>query len=152
MSLTLMSPALAEGETIPVKYTRDGRNLPPPLKWTGAPETTQSFALLIEDHDAPSGPFRHLAMYNIPASRDGLPESIDTMSDAVSYGRNDFGHAGYDGPSPPRGHGLHHYHFRLGALDVPSLLIATDLDAGQVWREASKHMIEQAELVGVYQR
>lgn len=153
MSLTLMSPAFAEGETIPKKYTQDGQNLSPPLKWTGAPPTTQSFALLVEDPDAPSGTFRHLAIYNIPADRDRLPESIDTGPDhAIRYGRNDYGNAGYDGPGPPRGHGLHHYHFRLGALDVPNLRIATDLEAGQVWREANKHMIEEAELVGVYER
>jgi hypothetical protein len=153
MALTLMSPAFADGAAIPKKYTRDGDNLSPPLKWTGAPDKTKSFALIVEDPDAPSGTYRHLAIYNIPADRDRLPESIDTGPDhTIRYGRNSFGNAGYDGPEPPRGHGLHHYHFRLGALDVPKLAIPTDLDAEEVWREAHKHIIEETELVGVYQR
>jgi Raf kinase inhibitor-like YbhB/YbcL family protein len=153
MPLSIMSPAFADGETIPKKYTRDSDNLSPPLKWTGAPEKTRSFALVVEDPDAPSGTFRHLAIYNIPADRDRLPESIDTGPDhAVRFGLNDFGNASYDGPEPPQGHGPHHYHFRLGALDVPSLPIPTDLDAEAVWREARKHMIEEAELVGIYER
>lgn len=153
MSLTISSPAFTEGATVPRKYTRDGENQLPPLTWTGAPENTRSFALVVEDPDAPSGTFRHFAVYNIPANQDHLPESIDGGTDhALRYGRNDFGNAGYDGPAPPKGHGVHHYHFRLTALDVPTLAIPADFDAEAVWREARKHAIEEADLVGTYER
>ena len=104
MSLTISSPAFTEGATVPRKYTRDGENQLPPLTWTGAPENTRSFALVVEDPDAPGGTFRHFAVYNIPANQDHLPESMDGGTDhALRYGRNDIGNAGYDGPAPPKG-------------------------------------------------
>ena len=120
MPLTLTSPAFAEGRTIPVRHTTDGENLSPPLKWTAPPDDTKSFILIVEDPDAPGGIFRHRAIYNIPPDRDGLPQSLDTVPDrAVRFRKNDFGNARYDGPEPPKGHGVHHYHFRLGALSFP---------------------------------
>lgn len=153
MTLTLTSPAFAEGQTIPVKHTRDGENLSPSLQWTGAPEGTKSYIVIVEDPDAPSGTFRHWAIYNIPADRDGLPQSVDTGPErAMAYGRNDFGNARYDGPQPPKGHGIHHYHFRLGALDIPRLEIPADTGVQEIWREAEKHLIEEAGLTGTYER
>jgi Raf kinase inhibitor-like YbhB/YbcL family protein len=153
MPLTLTSPAFADGQTIPVKYTRDGENLSPPLKWTGVPEGTRSFIVIVEDPDAPRGMFRHWAVYNIPADRDGLAQSVDTGPDhAMRYGRNDFGNSSYDGPEPPQGHGVHHYHFRLGALSVPNLSIPGDAGVERIWKEAEKHLIEEARLTGIYER
>jgi Raf kinase inhibitor-like YbhB/YbcL family protein len=153
MPLTLISPAFADGQPIPKKYARDGENLFPPLKWTGAPDNVQSFALVVEDPDAPSGIFRHCMIYNVPADRTELQQSIDTAPDtAVRFGRNDFGGKAYDGPEPPVGHGVHHYHFRLAALDVPRLSLPPDAGAAAIWSEARKHMIEEADLVGTYQR
>src|SRR5690554_3533590 len=99
MPLTLTSPAFADGEPIPEKFTRDGENLSPALKWTGTPEGTQSFVLIVEDPDAPNGTFRHFGAYNIPADRSELAQSVDTGPDrAISFARNDFGSQGYDGP------------------------------------------------------
>ena len=153
MTFTLTSPAFAEGQTIPVKHTRDGENLSPPLQWTGAPDGTKSFILIVEDPDAPSGTFRHWAIYNIPADRDGLPQSVDTgLERAVRYGRNDFGNGRYDGPEPPKGHGVHHYHFRLGALDVANIEVPVDTGVEEIWRKAAKHLIGEAELTGIYER
>lgn len=153
MALTLMSPAFAEGEAIPRKYAREGENLSPPLKWTGAPEGTRSFALIVEDPDAPRGTFRHWMAYNIPPDRSGLAESIDTGPEAaVRYAANDFGNSRYDGPEPPRGDEPHHYHFRLAALDLPSLAMPGQAGAEAIWHEVSKHALAQAELVGTYAR
>lgn len=153
MAFTLTSPAFAEGQTIPVKHTRDGDNLSPPLQWTGTPEGTKSFILIVEDPDAPGGTFRHWAVYNIPADWDGLPQGVDTGPErAMRNGRNDFGNSRYDGPEPPRGHGVHHYHFRLGALDVPSLEVPADTGVEEVWRRAERHLIEEAGLIGIYER
>jgi Raf kinase inhibitor-like YbhB/YbcL family protein len=153
MPLTLTSSAFADGETIPTKYTRDGDNMMPPLNWTGAPEETRSFALVVEDPDAPSGTFRHLAAYNIPPDRTSLTQSADTAREALArFGRNDFGNDRYDGPEPPHGDQPHHYHFRIAALDVPSIGLPADAGVAEIWKEASKHAIEEADLVGTYQR
>jgi Raf kinase inhibitor-like YbhB/YbcL family protein len=153
MSLTLMSPAFAEGSTIPAKFTREGENLMPPLEWSGVPDDARSLALVVEDPDAPNGTFRHCAIFNIPADRDSLPQSVDTGNDnMLSYAINDFGNARYDGPEPPKGHGPHHYHFRLAALDVPTLGVPGGAEAEKVLDEVRKHAIEEAELIGVYER
>ena len=153
MTLTLTSSAFADGEKIPEKYTRDGDNMMPPLEWTGASENTRSFALFIEDPDAPMGTFRHLAAYNIPAGETGLAQSADTAHEQQArFGRNDFGNDRYDGPEPPRGDRPHHYHFRLAALDVPSIGLPANAGAAEIWREASQHLIEKADLVGICQR
>src|SRR5690606_7446645 len=114
MPLTLISPAFADGQPIPRKYTQDGENLFPPLRWSGAPDGTRSYALLVEDPDAPNGTFRHCAIINIPGTASELPQSVDTAPDwpSLAYARNDRGNAAYDGPAPPQGHGVHHYHFR----------------------------------------
>jgi Raf kinase inhibitor-like YbhB/YbcL family protein len=153
MTLTLISPAFADGQAMPVKYTRDGENLFPPLKWTGAPDGVRSYALVVEDPDAPNGTFRHCAIYNIPPDRTELPQSVDTGPDgALRFGRNDFGNETYDGPEPPRGHGVHHYHFRLAALDTPKLNLPPASGAEAIWAEARKHEIAEAEIVSTYER
>lgn len=78
MTFSLISPVFADGQPIPQKYTRFGENLFPPLKWTGTPEATQSFALIVEDPDAVSGLFRHCSIINIPGSWTELPQAVDT--------------------------------------------------------------------------
>lgn len=154
MTLTLTSPAFADGERIPDKYARDGENLFPPIRWTGAPDGVQSYMLIVEDPDAPGGVFRHCAIFNIPKEANGLPQSVDTAPDwpSLKYAQNDFGNAGYDGPQPPKGHGVHHYHFRLAALDVPKLDLPPQAGVDRLWQEAKKHALAEAELVGTYER
>ena len=152
MTFSLMSPAFAEGQPIPKKYTRFGENIFPPLKWTGTPEGTQSFALLVEDPDAVRGVFRHCAIVNIPGNWTELPEAVDTGPDhAIKFIRNDFGNARYDGPQPPAGTGVHHYHFKLAALNTRNISISDDVGAIQAWTEARKHRIAEAALIGTYQ-
>jgi Raf kinase inhibitor-like YbhB/YbcL family protein len=153
MPLTITSPAFQNGEAIPTRYTRDGENLSPPLEWRNAPPETQSYVLLVEDPDAPSGTFRHWAMYNVPAGEAGLPEGAsDQGRRGVGEGVNGFGNARYDGPQPPRGHGPHHYYFRLAALDVPRLDVPAPAQAEDIWLKAQPHIIAEAEVVGVYER
>ena len=153
MPLTITSPAFRDGAVIPTRYTRDGENVSPPLEWRDAPPETMSFMLIVEDPDAPSGTFRHWAMYNIPASETGLPEgaSGQGLGDA-GEGVNGFGNARYDGPQPPKGHGPHHYHVRLAALDVPQLDIAASAKVEDVWARAQPHIIAETELIGIYER
>ncbi|OHV82297.1 YbhB/YbcL family Raf kinase inhibitor-like protein [Rhizobium sp. LCM 4573] len=152
MGLTLISPAFAEDAQIPEKYTRLGRNLMPPLKWSGAPAEVKSFALVIEDPDAPSGTFRHCGVFNIPPNWSELPESADTApGGGPRFSRNDFGNARYDGPQPPKGHGIHHYHFRLAALDVPKLTVPDAAGIEIMWKEARKHALSEASLTGTFE-
>jgi Raf kinase inhibitor-like YbhB/YbcL family protein len=153
MALMITSPAFKQGEVIPTKYTRDGENISPPLEWHDAPPETRSFVLLVEDPDAPSGTFRHWAMYNIPAGDSGLPEGASNQGrGGTGEGVNGFGNARYDGPQPPQGHGPHHYHVRLAALDVPQLNIPPSAKAEDIWTTALPHIIAEAELVGIYAR
>jgi len=152
MMFQLSSPAFAAGSTIPRKYSGDGENLSPPLQWSGAPRETRSFALVCEDPDAPSGTFRHWAVANIAADRTGLSEGAGAQPSSYAFARNDFGHAAYDGPAPPRGHGGHHYHFKLAALDTERLNIRPDADASELWRAVQPHIVAEAETIGTYQR
>jgi hypothetical protein len=154
MPLTLISPAFADGETLPEKYARGGANLSPPLRWTGVPEKAKSLALVVEDPDAPDATFRHWAVYDMPPDRTELAESVETGPDRrhVRAAMNDFGNARWDGPDPPAGDGPHTYRFRLFALDVPELGLAPNARARDVVSAAGKRAVEEAELRGLYGR
>ncbi|ANP84662.1 MULTISPECIES: YbhB/YbcL family Raf kinase inhibitor-like protein [Rhizobium] len=152
MALTLISKAFAQDQPIPAKYARTGENLFPPLAWSEAPDKTRSFALVVEDPDAPHGTFRHCGIANIPAEWTALDESADTAPEhAPRFYQNDFGHARYDGPQPPPGDPPHRYIFRLAALDVPTLSIPDAAGIGVMWAEAKKHTLEEATVTGTYQ-
>jgi hypothetical protein len=153
MAFSLTSPASSNDLAIPAKYTCDGENLSPPLQWSGAPNETRGFVLIVEDPDAPSGMFRHWAVYDLPANVTALPEGIGGRGsgETLNQGVNDFGHTNYDGPCPPRDHGPHHYHFRLAALDTPRL-VSPGAKVADIWRAAEPHILAQTELVGTYAR
>ncbi len=152
MALTLISKAFAENAPIPSKYALDGENIFPPLAWGGAPKGTQSFALIIEDPDAPAGTFRHCGIANIPAEWSGLVENVDAMQEqALRFYKNDFGNARYDGPRPPAGDPPHRYVFRLAALDVPRMTLPEAAGVAAMWQKVKKHMLAEASLTGSYQ-
>ena len=151
MAFALTSPAFADGSAIPGKYTADGDDISPPLQWSDPPAEVRSFALICEDPDALLGTFRHWLLANIPAAANSLGES-QRPSDGMTQARNDFGHASYGGPAPPRGHGVHHYHFRLLALDTDRLELSAAHDAGQFRQQVTPHVIDEAQLVGTYER
>lgn len=140
----LTSSAFSDGAQIPRQFTCEGTDQQPPLEWTGPPAETKSFALIVDDPDAPSGIFRHWGAYNIPADARSLSGS---PAEAV----NDFGKPGYGGPCPPKGHGPHHYRFNLLALNVERLDLSNPKIAG-LEAEAEKHVIGRARLVGTYER
>lgn len=150
MTFSLESPGFRNGGEIPRKYARAGDNLSPPLRWRDAPPGTKSFVLIIADPDAPSRTFYHWAVYDIPADRTELPQGAGSKSGGLSQGVNDFGDAYYDGPQPPKGHGVHHYHFRLAALDVEALHPGGKKVA-EIWAKARPHMLGETELVGTYE-
>src|SRR6184192_2542656 len=119
---SLTSDAFQEGQPIPKQYTCDGANQSPALSWGEPPQGTKSFALVIDDPDAPSGTFRHWGAYDIPASTRSVAAGQKLGTEVM----NDMGKPGYAGPCPPPGHGVHHYHFKLFALDTDRLGVPTN--------------------------
>lgn len=143
----LTSSAFTDGQPIPVAYSCEGADQPPPLEWSDVPEGTKGFALVVDDPDAPSGTFRHWGAYNVPASARGMPAAAE-----LAEVENDFGRTGYGGPCPPRGHGPHHYRFKLFALDTDALRLPAGANIGQLEAEAGRHALARAELTGTYER
>jgi Raf kinase inhibitor-like YbhB/YbcL family protein len=152
--MQLSSTAFSAGAAIPRRFTCDGEDLSPPLEWTNPPEETRSFVLLCDDPDAPGGTWHHWAAFDIPAALTSLAQGTAQRVAKQSFKQatNDFQRAGYGGPCPPRRHGLHHYHFRLLALSVDRLATGTNPSCRDVAREASKHVLAEANLIGVYER
>ncbi|HZC37179.1 MAG TPA: YbhB/YbcL family Raf kinase inhibitor-like protein [Sphingomicrobium sp.] len=146
--ISLTSDDFQNGGAIPAQYTCDGANRSPALQWSDPPPGTKSFALVIDDPDAPSGTFRHWGAYDIPAT----VRSIGPGQAAGAQAINDFGKAGYGGPCPPPGHGPHHYHFKLFALDVGKLSVPANAKVADVENAVQQHAIGQGELVGTYER
>ena len=157
MGIEITSDAFAAGQAVPRPYTGDGDDRSPPLRWAGVPAGTKELALIVEDPDAPQAePWVHWVLYKIPADAPGLPEGVAKREAPPSpagavQGRNSFGRIGYGGPAPPRGHGTHHYHFRLFALDEP-LEVRPGLDAAALRSAMSGHVLAEGDLVGTYRR
>lgn len=144
---TLSSPAFANGETIPTVHTCSGDGISPELTWNEPPAGTKSFALIMDDPDA-SG-FTHWIIYNIPADRRGLAEDIETgreLEDGIFQGLNGVAVFGYMGSCPPA---LHHYSFRLYALDT---LLDMNQGAGKMLLVPAMegHILAQSELIGTF--
>jgi Raf kinase inhibitor-like YbhB/YbcL family protein len=153
MSFSITSPAFADGAEIPVKYSCDGENVSPPLDWSEVPTGTASFALILDDPDAPVGVFTHWVIFNLPPDTRGLPEALPkdgTLASGALQGKNGGGNIRYIGPCPPRGT-PHHYRFTLYALDK-SLDLATGASKDQVLQAMQGHILAQSQLVGLYQR
>jgi Raf kinase inhibitor-like YbhB/YbcL family protein len=153
MPLMLTSPAFAQGAAIPTEYTCDGTDISPPLLWSGTPEGTKSFVLIVEDPDAPGGTFRHWAAFDIAPGAAGLAAGYGASRPAERFheARNDFGQSDYRGPCPPPGP-VHHYHFRLFAIGRPTLDLTPSASALDVVQAATPYVIAQTELVGTYRR
>ena len=152
-TLLLESKDFINNSTILIEFTCDGANISPTLTWSNSLEETKSFALICDDPNAPGGTFTHWIVYNIPTSTRGLDKNLPiqlVLNSGASQGKNDFGEIGYGGPCPPHG-STHHYYFKLYALD--SML---DISAGaakiQVENAMRGHILETAELIGLYNR
>jgi Raf kinase inhibitor-like YbhB/YbcL family protein len=146
--ISLTSTAFRDGQPIPQQYSCDGANQSPALSWGEPPAGTKSFALVIDDPDAPNGTFRHWGAYDIPTST----RSIGAGQRVGTEVNNDGGKPGYTGPCPPKGNGVHHYHFKLFALDVDRLNVGLGAKIVDVENEAAKHAIAEGELIGTYER
>ena len=147
--LRIVSPAFSPLDRIPKQYTGEGENISPPLEWSGLPPGTQELALICDDPDAPiPRGFTHWVIYGIPPAVSQLPLSGGSK---FTEGINSSGKPGYIGPMPPEGHGPHYYYFWLYALDI-ELHLKPGLTREQLLDAIADHVIEQARLVGVYQR
>lgn len=145
--LVLTSPSFDEGGEIPSKHTCDGQDASPALTWEGAPEGTQSFALIVDDPDARG--FIHWIAFNISGGTSGnLREGIHPDADPPQ-GRNDFGRTGYGGPCPSVG--THRYQFTLYALSTP-LAFGMTPTAPDLEREMKGKILAQTTLTGTYIR
>jgi len=151
--MELRTTSFTAGGFIPKRFTCEAENVSPALAWSEPPRGTQSFALIEEDPDAPSGTFVHWVAYDLPAAYRSLPEALsgnDEMPGGGRQGTNDFAKTGYSGPCPPPGK-PHRYFIRLYALDA-----RLDLRPAATRKELDSamqgHILARAELMGRYQR
>jgi len=154
MTLTLTSPAFADGGSIPSQFTCQGKDVSPALAWSGAPAGTRSFALVVDDPDAPDPKapkmtWVHWVLYDLPAGASGLPESAGPKPHGARDGTNDWKRTGWGGPCPPIGE--HRYFFKLYAVDV---LLGDQgaLTKPQLEKALEGHVLAKAQLMGRYQK
>lgn len=156
MAFTLRSSAFADGGEIPARHTCEGEDVSPPLAWDDPPAGTRSFALVVDDPDAPDprAPkmrYVHWVLYDIPETARELPEAVkpQALPAGTRQGTNDWRRTGYGGPCPPIGR--HRYFHKLHALDA----VLPDLGAptrDRLEQAMEGHLLAVAELVGTYQK
>lgn len=154
----LTSPAFAPSSTIPKKYTCDGKNVSPPLAWSGLPKGARSIAVIMEDPDAPAGLWIHWVLYDVPAGAGALAEGLpqkDSLPDGSKQGQSggviEFETIGYSGPCPPPGK-PHRYVFRAYALKDDTLGLKPRAAKSTAVAAMGGKILAQAELVGLYGR
>ena len=151
MTMRITSTAFKQGGPIPSSYSCDGKGISPPLAWSGAPAGTRSFAVIMDDPDAPMGTFVHWVIYNIPGTSGGLAEATPKdpkLPDESLQGPGTMGRPGYTPPCPPGG--THHYFFKLYALDAP--IDSAGLGKDQLLNAMQGHILAQGELMATYTR
>jgi Raf kinase inhibitor-like YbhB/YbcL family protein len=143
--------AFADGGAIPSVFTCEGDNISPALVWAEEPAGTRSFALVMDDPDAPTGTWNHWLLWDMPGGVHSVPEHY-RAGQAVHSGTNDFGKTGYGGPCPPKGGGPHRYFFRLYALDTPTLGVPQGARQKQLESLLRRHQLGTAEYMGRFER
>jgi Raf kinase inhibitor-like YbhB/YbcL family protein len=152
MTMTIKSPAFAEGQEIPIRYTGEGDDVSPPLSFLGVPGNAKSLVLIVDDPDAPdpAAPkmvFVHWVLYNMPPATRGLAESLTALPGGTGEGLNDRRRTGYTGPMPPIGR--HRYFFKLYALNVLLDFPKTPAKA-DIEKAMQGHVLSEATLMGTY--
>jgi Raf kinase inhibitor-like YbhB/YbcL family protein len=153
MAFTLTSSAFAPGAPIPEQYSCKGADTSPALEWRGAPAKVASFAVIMDDPDAPGGTWVHWVLWNLAANTQSLPEGVpkrDQMDNGARQGRNSFHQIGYNGPCPPAG-ATHRYFFRVYALDA-KLALAAGASRAQLDAAMKGHVLAEAEYMGTFHK
>jgi Raf kinase inhibitor-like YbhB/YbcL family protein len=153
MAFAMSSMSFQNGGDIPRKFTCDGADVSPELSWSEPPAGTQSFALIADDPDAPSGTWIHWVLFDLPPATSSLAEGvskIDELPGGERQGRNDFHKIGYNGPCPPPGK-PHRYFFKLYALDR-KLALKPATSKQEVEQAMQGHILGDAKWMGKYQR
>jgi Raf kinase inhibitor-like YbhB/YbcL family protein len=151
-AMEVRSQTFKPGGMIPAKYTCDGADISPPLTWLDPPTGTKSFALIMDDPDAPVGTWVHWVIWNVPATARGLEENIPktaSLPSGARQGTNDFKRTGYGGPCPPSG--THRYFFKLYALGT-TLNLSPETTKSVLEDAMRHHILAQSELIGKYSR
>lgn len=157
MNIQISSPAFGADQAIPKKYSGEGQNVSPVLSWVGVPAETKELALIVDDPDAPRPqPFVHWVLYKIPPGTTSLTECVLAQEKlavppGALQGKNSANSIGYMGPMPPPGHGVHHYHFKLYALDA-EFNVKPGMDKDALLKAMKGHVLAEGELVGTYER
>lgn len=151
MPFILKVNGFGSGGTIPKANTCDGGDASPALEWSGEPAGTQSFALILEDPDAPAGTWNHWLLWDIPAHVRSLAAGFTPGAIGAS-GKNDFGKPGYGGPCPPKGHGPHRYYFTLYAVDRPALGLPAGANRAELERALNGRVLAKTQYMGRYGR
>jgi Raf kinase inhibitor-like YbhB/YbcL family protein len=147
-TITLTTSAFAPNAVIPKPFSCEGNDKSPDLAWTGAPKGTKSFALIVDDPDAPGGTFTHWVLFDLPASTAALPPAASVGT----AGKNDFDKVAWSGPCPPPGKGPHRYFFKLFALDLEKLGPKEGAPRDEVEKAMKGHVLGRGELVGTFSR
>lgn len=151
--MELTSTAFSDGKPIPAIHTCEGKDISPPLTWSGVPPGTASLALIVDDPDAPVGTWVHWVLFNLPPSARELPGNVPPTQHPPQggvQGINDFRKLGYGGPCPPPGK-PHRYFFKLYALDR-MLELRPGVTKPQVEKEMKQHILATGQLIGIYAR
>ncbi|HSW77142.1 MAG TPA: YbhB/YbcL family Raf kinase inhibitor-like protein [Candidatus Saccharimonadales bacterium] len=149
-SLTVTSQSFKNNDFIPAKHSLTQGNISPHLTWTAGPSGTKSYAIICTDPDAPTKPWVHLVVFNIPATVQSLPEgALNKTSKLVTLGINDYKQTTYGGPNPPPGT-PHHYHFDVYALDIDVLNLPKKTTKADVLQAMQGHILAQDRLTGLY--
>jgi Raf kinase inhibitor-like YbhB/YbcL family protein len=149
--MSLSGPELTDGGIISDEYTCSGTDFSPEVNWSGAPENTSSFVLIMDDIDAPGGHFIHWTVYDIEKSLFRLSKQLaqgSSLPDGMKQGINSFGSIGYDGPCPPAGK-PHRYIFTIYALDA-MLNLDPGIDISRLKQAMAPHILEQKSLTVTY--
>ena len=151
MEFSLTVNGFENGALIPKRHTCEGGDVAPALAWSHEPKGTESFALIVDDPDAPAGTWNHWLIWDLPAHvheiRAGFQPGI-----AGTSGKNDFGRIGYGGPCPPKGHGVHRYFFTVYAVDRPVLGVPAGAVRADLDRALRGRVLGQAQYMGRYER
>ena len=150
MAFKVFSSAFSDGGWIPGLHSCQGADISPSLEWSGSPPETRSFALILEDPDAPAGIWCHWLLWDLGAKLQGLAQGYKPGT-LGSSGANDFGKLGYGGPCPPKG-GPHRYFFKLYALDVHTLGLPAGVQRAELLKALQGHVLAEAQYMGRFQR